>query len=120
MDDLKDCRCSLNCCVASLSEPYIFIFLVLAISMDYRHLSKEVFAIQKRNRRVEADKAWERSYTRRALLAIFTYIAIAVYLFAVKIPDPFITAIVPTVGFMLSTLTMPFFKNLWLSRVYNG
>ena len=88
--------------------------------MDYRRLSREVSAIHKRNRRVEAEKAWERSYTRRAMLSIFTYIAIAVYLFAVDIPNAFVTAIVPTAGFMLSTLTLPFFRNLWLRRVYKG
>lgn len=81
-------------------------------------MSREIAAIHKRNRRVEADKAWERSYTRRGLLALFTYIAIAAYLYAVGVPNALITAIVPAVGFMLSTLTLPFFKDLWLKRIY--
>ncbi len=77
-------------------------------------LEKEVNKIKERNKRVEADKAWERSYARRALLVIFTYLAIAIYLWAIGIPHAWLTAVVPSVGFLLSTLTLPFFKGLWL------
>ena len=94
--------------------------MIPAISTDHKHLSRAISTIHKRNQRVEADKAWERSYTRRDLLAVFTYIAIAAYLYAVNIPNALVTAIVPTVGFMLSTLTLPFFKNLWLRKIYKG
>ena len=72
-------------------------------------------AIEKRNARVEADKAWETSFARRGLLLAFTYLAIGAYLAAVRLPDPWLNAIVPTVAFMLSTLTLPFFKRIWLA-----
>ena len=77
-------------------------------------LEKEVKKINERNRKVEVDKAWETSYVRRSLLTIFTYLAIGIYLSTINIPDPWLNAIVPAVGFMLSTLTLPFFKNLWI------
>lgn len=76
-------------------------------------LEKEIEAIKERNKRVELDKAWERSYTRRLLLVIFTYLAIGVYLNAIKINNPWLNAIVPAVAFMLSTLTLPLFRKLW-------
>jgi hypothetical protein len=72
--------------------------------------------IEARNEKVEADKAWERSWARRILLALFTYLAIGLYLGAIRIPKPWLNAIVPTVGFMISTLTMPFFKKWWLKK----
>ncbi len=72
--------------------------------------------IEARNRRVEADKAWETSWTRRGLIALFTYLALGLYLWAIRIPRPWLNAIVPTVGFLLSTLTLPWFKRLWLRR----
>jgi len=62
---------------------------------------------------VEIDKAWEISWTRRILLSAFTYLSIGVYLWAVKIEYPWLNAIVPATAFMISTLTMPFFKKLW-------
>ncbi|OHA08881.1 MAG: hypothetical protein A3A44_02190 [Candidatus Sungbacteria bacterium RIFCSPLOWO2_01_FULL_60_25] len=72
--------------------------------------------IEARNEKVEADKAWETSFARRALLVFFTYAAIGIYLWAIEIPKPWVNAIVPTAGFMISTLTMPFFKRRWLKR----
>lgn len=81
------------------------------VSID--ELENQVKEIQDRNRRVEKDKKWEQSYTRRLLLMFFTYLAIGFYLQAIEIENPWLNAIVPTVGFYLSTLTLPFFKSLW-------
>lgn len=77
------------------------------------NIEQSVQKIEERNLKVEADKAWETSWTRRILLTLFTYLAIGVYLWAVKIARPWLNAIVPAVAFMISTLTMPFFKKLW-------
>ena len=85
---------------------------------NYADLEKRVSKLEARNKRVEADKAWETSLTRKVLIAIFTYLAIVLYFqFVIKI-DPWINAIVPTLGFFLSTLTMPFFKELWRKKLY--
>jgi len=81
-------------------------------------LEARVAKIEKRNARVEADKAWETSYTRRALLALFTYLAIGIYFSAIGVPNPWLNAIVPAVAFMLSTLSLPFFKKIWLRLFY--
>lgn len=81
-------------------------------------LEQRVQQVENRNRRVEQDKAWEISWLRRALLALFTYLAIGLYLQAIDISRPWLNAIVPSVGFLLSTLTLPFFKQLWISYWY--
>lgn len=74
---------------------------------------EELELIKERNKRVELDKAWETSFTRKLLIFIFTYLAVGVYLWAIDIPKPWLNAIVPAVAFVLSTLTMPFFKRVW-------
>jgi hypothetical protein len=51
-------------------------------------LEKEIEKLKERNRRVELDKAWETSFTRRGLLIIFTYLAIGLYLRAINIENP--------------------------------
>ncbi len=84
------------------------------------NVEKEIREIKERNRKVEVDKAWETSYSRRALLMAFTYLAIGVYLWAIQIPKPWLNAIVPAVAFMLSTLTIPFFKGLWKNHIYQA
>lgn len=77
-------------------------------------LEQRLQKIEGRNEKVESDKAWEKSWTRKLLLALFTYIAIGTYLWAISIERPWLNAIVPTIGFTISTLTIPFFKKVWL------
>jgi len=84
-----------------------------------KELKDEIERIKERNKRVEADKSWETSFTRKVLLTFFTYIAIGFYLQVIDIPQPWLNAIVPAVAFMLSTLTLPFFKKLWLKHFYS-
>ncbi|OGY51804.1 MAG: hypothetical protein A2951_01410 [Candidatus Buchananbacteria bacterium RIFCSPLOWO2_01_FULL_56_15] len=78
------------------------------------NLEQRVRRLEDRNKKVEADKAWETSWARRTLLTLFTYLAMGVYLRAIGIGSPWLNAVVPAVAFMLSTLTMPFFKHGWL------
>jgi len=81
---------------------------------DLDKIKEEINIIKERNKRVELDKKWEGSYSRKFLLIIFTYLAIGFYLQAIDISQPWLNAIVPAVGFLLSTLTLPFFKKIWL------
>jgi hypothetical protein len=83
-------------------------------------LVNRVNQIEERNKKVEADKAWETSYTRRGLLILFTYIAIGLYLWAIGVSNPWLNAIVPSIGFLLSTLALPFFKKWWLKKWYKS
>lgn len=77
-------------------------------------LQLEIEKIKKRNQRVEADKAWETSWTRKIVISISTYIVIVVFFYFAGLPKPFINAIVPAVAFVLSTLTVPLFKKWWI------
>jgi len=36
---------------------------------------------------------------------------------ALEIDRPFVGAVIPTVGFVLSTVTLPFIKARWIGRV---
>ncbi|MCA9485597.1 MAG: hypothetical protein KC506_02015 [Nanoarchaeota archaeon] len=78
-------------------------------------IEKEVKQIKERNKKVEADKAWETSITRKLLLAIITYIVIALFFIVANLPKPFINPIVPTLGFVISTLALPIFKKIWIN-----
>ncbi|ENO12017.1 hypothetical protein MBGDC06_00280 [Thermoplasmatales archaeon SCGC AB-539-C06] len=82
------------------------------------NLKKEIELIKQRNKRVEADKAWETSLSRKIIIAILTYIVIVVFFYFAGLPKPFTNSIVPTLAFVLSTLTLPFFKRLWLNYIY--
>jgi hypothetical protein len=86
--------------------------------MNQKQIATEINLLKERNKKVESDKAWETSATRKIILAAFTYFAIGIFLTVIQIQKPWLNAIVPAIGFMLSTLTMPFFKKIWLNKIY--
>ena len=67
-------------------------------------LEKEIKKIQERNKRVELDKSWETSWTRRICIMILTYIVVIIYSYVIKKFDNILlSSLVPVIGFALST-----------------
>ena len=83
---------------------------------ELQQLKNEINEIKERNTRVEADKAWETSLFRKILVAILTYLVVVLFFVIAELPKPFINALVPTLGFLLSTLSISFFNKLWLKN----
>ena len=79
-------------------------------------LEKRIIEIEKRNKRVEGDKAWETSNLRKVLIIILTYIFAVLYLKIADTTNPFFGAVVPCVGFFLSTQTLSVIKKKWLAK----
>ena len=79
-----------------------------------KDIEKRLDAIEQRNKKVGLDKAWETSWARKIIIAILTYTTIVLFFFVAQLPKPFINSIIPTAGFVLSTLSLPFFKKLWI------
>ena len=79
--------------------------------MDFE---KEIKEIKARNKRVETDKAWETSWTRRICIMILTYIVVICYSYIVKNYDSiFLSSLVPVIGFTLSTLSLKLVRKIW-------
>lgn len=81
-----------------------------------QNIEKEIELIKKRNRAVELDKAWERSWTRRIFIAAITYVVALLWMKNIGETSIFLKACIPTGGYLLSTLSLPFIKTLWLKR----
>lgn len=82
--------------------------------MELRELEKEIEKIKERNKRVELDKAWETSWTRRICICILTYIVVIVYSYIVRNYDNiFLSSLVPVIGFTLSTLSLKYVRKIW-------
>ena len=81
-------------------------------------LEIEIEKIKERNARVETDKAWETSQTRRIVATIFIYVLSAVILFSINAPSPFVNALIPAVGFLFSIETFPLLKEFWIRNIY--
>ena len=76
--------------------------------------------ILKRNSRVELDKAWETSKTRRVVIASVTYIIAALFMYRIGVGDYFLNACIPTGGYLLSTLSLPWIKEWWLKSFHTN
>jgi hypothetical protein len=86
--------------------------------MDTVEIEREIAGIKERNARVETDKAWETSASRKVLIAAATYFVVVLFFLVAALPHPFLSALVPTGGFLLSTLSFPFFKKFWIQYIH--
>lgn len=79
-----------------------------------KDIEKRVTLIEERNKRVETDKAWETSLTRRILICVLTYVIVVLYSYVIKKFDNiFLSSFVPVIGFVLSTLSINIVKKKW-------
>ena len=83
---------------------------------NIKELEKRINDIEIRNKRVEGDKAWETSTLRKVLIIILTYIFAVLYLKIADTTNPFLGAVVPCIGFFISTQTLNIIKKKWLSK----
>ena len=85
--------------------------------MDNSELQKEIEIIKQRNKRVEKDKAWETSWTRRICIMILTYLVVIAYSYVIrKIDSIFLSSLVPVIGFTLSTLSLGLVRKIWENK----
>jgi len=77
-------------------------------------IEQELAAIKERNSRVEAEKAWEVSGFRKAVIAVVTYVLASLVLYFIGVPNFYLSALIPTLGYILSTLSLPFVKRWWI------
>jgi len=77
-------------------------------------LKQEIEKIKERNTRVELDKKWETSTTRKVTICILTYIVVIIYSILIqKVSNVFLSSLVPVIGFTLSTLSLKKIREIW-------
>lgn len=81
-------------------------------------LEKEVNLIKERNERVELDKAWETSAFRIVSIVVMTYIITAIVFYYIGVKNYLLSALIPTLGYYLSTQSLPFIKTWWSNKIY--
>ena len=75
--------------------------------MDNKDLENEIAKIKERNKRVELDKAWETSWTRKICICILTYIVVVIYSYLInKNNNIWLSSLVPVIVFTLSTVSL--------------
>ena len=85
------------------------------------NLKHEIECIKKRNKKVELDKAWETSWTRRICIMGLTYIVVVGYSHTIQnVDNIFLSSLVPVIGFTLSTLSLGLVRKVWEKRYHKS
>lgn len=88
----------------------------MKLEQEIEQLKKEIENIKARNRRVEADKAWETSWIRTLFVALSTFILALGFMLLVEEREPFGKALIGTIAYIMSTSTYGMLKNWWLEK----
>lgn len=82
-------------------------------------LEKRIEKIEERNKKVELDKKWETSWTRKICIMILTYIVVIIYSYVIKNTNNifFLSSLVPVIGFTLSTLSLKGVRKMWEKNI---
>jgi hypothetical protein len=81
------------------------------------NIEQEIRAIKARNEKVEQDKKWETSWTRRVVILVLTFAVVLVYNLAIQSDfNIFLSSLVPVIGFFLSTLSLGVIRKVWEKR----
>ena len=84
------------------------------------NIEQELENIKKRNKRVELDKSWETSWTRKIYIMILTYVIVVIYSYLIKQYDNILlSSLVPVIGFALSTLSLKYIRKVWERKIYS-
>jgi hypothetical protein len=78
---------------------------------------QELLEIKERNARVEREKAWEVSWTRRLVIAAAICLTAWAWLLNLKVQHAELHALVPGAAYVLSTLSLPLIKSWWMRRL---
>ena len=81
-------------------------------------LEKQIQQILERNEKVEKNKAWETSWTRRFCIALVTFVCAFLFLKMIGAEKSLLAAVVPTAGFLLSSLSLNSVRKIW-EKWYN-
>ena len=83
-----------------------------------KKVEEEIKEIKERNKRVELDKKWETSLTRKVCIAVLTYIVVVIYSYMIsKVTNIWLSSLVPVIGFTLSTLSLKGIRMLWENKI---
>lgn len=79
------------------------------------NMEETISTLLDRNKRVEAEKAWELSFTRRAFLAGLTYVTAVLLLWLIGEARFLLLSFIPAISYVFSTLTLPWIRRMWIT-----
>ena len=79
--------------------------------MELKNLEKEIENIKERNKKVELDKSWETSWTRKICIMILTYIVVIIYSYVIrKYDNILLSSLVPVIRIYIIYIILKLYK----------
>lgn len=79
--------------------------------MELKDLEKEIENIKERNKKVELDKSWETSWTRKICIMILTYIVVIIYSYVIrKYDNILLSSLVPVIRIYIIYIILKIYK----------
>lgn len=79
--------------------------------MELKNLEKEIENIKERNKKVELDKSWETSWTRKICIMILTYIVVIIYSYVIrKYNNILLSSLVPVIRIYIIYIILKIYK----------
>lgn len=82
--------------------------------MNNETIEQRLTEIEARNKKVGLDKAWEVSGIRTGSIALITYGCATAVMWLINIKQPWLSAMIPTLGYVLSAQSLPMLKRHWI------
>ena len=80
-------------------------------NMELKNLEKEIENIKERNKKVELDKSWETSWTRKICIMILTYIVVIIYSYVIrKYNNILLSSLVPVIRIYIIYIILKIYK----------
>jgi len=86
------------------------------LEKEINFIKEEIQQFKNRNLEKDSNKAWETSLVRKFAIALFTYFIMVIMMNVIGVTDPFENALIPTIGFFLSTLSLSIIRSIWVGR----
>ena len=87
------------------------------MSLANLEIEQKLQEINKRNHKVDLDKKWETSNFRKLLVLITTYFLASLTMFAIVDSKPFVSSLIPKLGYFLSMFSFGFIKSIWIKNL---
>ena len=109
--------------IANTSQEEIFVKIVqdmkkidntiskILMSRNIKYISWLILILG--NEEKDRGKSFEKSYTRVIAIMLLTYVTLFGYMSLIGVKDAYLNAVIPTVGFNLSTLSMSSVQYIW-------
>lgn len=85
-----------------------------------KKIEEEINTLHERNRRVEADKAWETSAFHIGAIMVITYFIASIILYTIGVKKYLLNALLPAIGYFLSTQSLPQIKEWWIKKYFRS